>query len=143
MTMQAALSSVNFGLKSKPSAEKNALARLRSRTARLTKILRPELLFMVPSIAGHLSERWLRRLERTGCRCDALSAGDKARWRGISPVNRRRSDLAPRSSGRCRPRVLTGMGYAALHGDRPRAVPRSSTRWPAPVVGRPVQGRRL
>src|SRR5262249_19307825 len=39
-TMQAALSSVNCGLNSNPSFEKNSLLRLRSRTGRLTKILR-------------------------------------------------------------------------------------------------------
>src|SRR5947209_11677195 len=40
MIMQAALSSVNFGLNSKPSLEKNSIDFFRSRTARLTKSLR-------------------------------------------------------------------------------------------------------
>src|SRR5215831_96314 len=40
MTMQAALSSVNFGLNSNPSFEKNAFDFFRSLTARLTKIIR-------------------------------------------------------------------------------------------------------
>ena len=40
MTMQAALSSVNCGLNSKPSFEKNSMDRLRSRTGRFTNILR-------------------------------------------------------------------------------------------------------
>src|SRR5207247_10613745 len=38
--MHAALSSVNFGLNVKPSAEKNSFDALRSRTATLTNILR-------------------------------------------------------------------------------------------------------
>ncbi|MFN8669266.1 MAG: hypothetical protein U0164_18925 [Gemmatimonadaceae bacterium] len=38
--MQAALSSVNCGLKVKPSAAKNCLALSRSRTARFTKTMR-------------------------------------------------------------------------------------------------------
>ena len=39
-TMQAALSSVNLGLNVKPSAEKNSIDLFRSRTGRLTNILR-------------------------------------------------------------------------------------------------------
>src|SRR5262245_20058153 len=50
MIMQVPLSSLNFGLYSKPSAEKKAFARLRSLTARLTKILRPVLLDMLCSV---------------------------------------------------------------------------------------------
>src|SRR5262249_43920011 len=40
MIMHAALSSVNFGLNSKPREEKNSIDFFRSRTARLTKMLR-------------------------------------------------------------------------------------------------------
>src|SRR6266446_10947269 len=50
MTMQAALSSVNFGSNPKPSFVKNSIDFFRSRTARLTKIFRGLLSAMVSSL---------------------------------------------------------------------------------------------
>lgn len=54
--MQAALSTVNLGSNSKPSAEKNAIDAFRSRAARLTKIFRD-----CPSLMGPPFPRALAR----------------------------------------------------------------------------------
>src|SRR5262245_25719404 len=68
MIMQAALSSVNFGLNPKPSWPKKSFDFFRSRTARLTKILRVEFVAMVVSSLIPFwvrSRTWLlRRAER-------------------------------------------------------------------------------
>ena len=52
MTMQAALSSVNCRLSSKPSDEKNAIDLSRSRTGRLRKIFL-DVFAMIVSLASH------------------------------------------------------------------------------------------
>src|SRR5713101_5159233 len=57
MIMQAALSSVNFGLNSKPSFEKNSIDFFKSRTARLTKSFRERLSAMVLSLGWIFNSR--------------------------------------------------------------------------------------
>src|SRR5216684_1598356 len=57
MIMQAALSSVNFGLNSKPSLEKNSIDFFKSRTARLTKSFRERSAAMVLSLGWIFNSR--------------------------------------------------------------------------------------
>src|SRR5262245_22800591 len=52
MIMHAALSSVNFGLNSKPSLLKNSIDRFRSRTGKLTKISRERFCAMTAPQVG-------------------------------------------------------------------------------------------
>src|SRR5713101_8586016 len=98
MTMQAALSSVNFGSNPKPSFVKNSIDFFRSRTARLTKIFRGLLSAMVFSFgpvrqAFSIWELNIQHAERVGEHAELGAPERVVRGQRDLAVHRQRLEL--------------------------------------------------
>src|SRR5713101_7079714 len=119
MIMQAASSSVNFGLNSKPSFEKNSIDFFKSRTARLTKSFRERSAAMVLSLGWIFkftartgrtprsrSSRTQRPAQRTAATYTGKFMGPRCRVRSLDRRDRPKSSVAAKTNPPSPPPLL-------------------------------------